>query len=67
MDGAPGVRNYGLVEPDELYDVYCFVDDLDGDVINVVGRTRGAREGNGIKFVHFMTKTTKSADLRVQK
>lgn len=33
MDGFPGVRNYGLVEPDELYDVYCYVDDIEGDVI----------------------------------
>lgn len=33
MDGFPGVRSYGLVEPDELYDVYCYVDDIEGDVI----------------------------------
>lgn len=34
MDGFPGVRNYGLLEPDELYDVYCYVDDIEGDGIN---------------------------------
>lgn len=28
------MRNYGLVEPDELYDVYCYVDDIEGDVID---------------------------------
>lgn len=30
-DGFPGVRNYGLLEPDELYDVYCYVDEINGD------------------------------------
>lgn len=30
MDGLPGVRNYGLLEPDELYDVYCYVENIDG-------------------------------------
>uniref|UniRef100_A0A3Q3VNI1 Uncharacterized protein n=1 Tax=Mola mola TaxID=94237 RepID=A0A3Q3VNI1_MOLML len=29
MDGLPGVRNYGLLEPDELYDVYCFVENIE--------------------------------------
>ncbi|XP_063051332.1 versican a isoform X2 [Engraulis encrasicolus] len=28
----PGVRSYGLRKPSETYDVYCFVDKLDGDV-----------------------------------
>lgn len=31
MDGLPGVRNYGLLEPDELYDVYCFVENIEGE------------------------------------
>lgn len=31
MDGFPGVRNYGVVDPDDLYDVYCYAEDLNGD------------------------------------
>ncbi|CAJ1063096.1 brevican core protein [Xyrichtys novacula] len=34
MDGMPGVRNYGLLEPDELYDVYCYVENIQGDVFH---------------------------------
>lgn len=33
MDGLPGVRNYGLLEPDELYDVYCYVENIEGKTI----------------------------------
>nr|XP_046254885.1 brevican core protein isoform X2 [Scatophagus argus] len=34
MDGLPGVRNYGLVEPDELYDAYCYVENIEGEVFH---------------------------------
>uniref|UniRef100_A0A4W5LQ99 Brevican n=1 Tax=Hucho hucho TaxID=62062 RepID=A0A4W5LQ99_9TELE len=30
MDGHPGVRSYGLLERDELYDVYCYVENIEG-------------------------------------
>ncbi|XP_048099746.1 versican a [Alosa alosa] len=32
LKSKPGVRSYGLRKPTETYDVYCFVDKLDGDV-----------------------------------
>lgn len=31
MDGFPGVRNYGMLDPEELFDVYCYVENMDGD------------------------------------
>ncbi|KAM6995259.1 brevican core protein [Tautogolabrus adspersus] len=34
MAGLPGVRNYGLLEPDELYDVYCYVENIKGEVFH---------------------------------
>ncbi|XP_020504253.2 brevican core protein [Labrus bergylta] len=34
MDGQPGVRNYGTMDPDDLYDVYCYVEELDGEVFH---------------------------------
>ncbi|XP_053561216.1 brevican core protein [Bombina bombina] len=32
MDGYPGVRNYGVLDPDDMYDVYCYVEELNGEV-----------------------------------
>ncbi|XP_036715938.1 brevican core protein isoform X3 [Balaenoptera musculus] len=32
MDGFPGVRNYGVVDPDDLYDVYCYAEELNGEL-----------------------------------
>lgn len=37
MDGLPGVRNYGLLEPDELYDVYCYVENIKGNTTKRIG------------------------------
>ncbi|CAJ0919523.1 unnamed protein product [Ranitomeya imitator] len=31
-NGFPGVRNYGVVDPLEEYDVYCYIDKLRGEV-----------------------------------
>uniref|UniRef100_A0A8C5R1N9 Brevican core protein n=1 Tax=Leptobrachium leishanense TaxID=445787 RepID=A0A8C5R1N9_9ANUR len=32
MDGFPGVRNYGVLDPNDMYDVYCYVQELNGEV-----------------------------------
>ncbi|XP_052003029.1 brevican core protein-like isoform X3 [Xyrauchen texanus] len=34
MDGLPGVRNYGVMDTDELYDVYCYVENIHGEVFH---------------------------------
>ncbi|NXO80900.1 PGCB protein, partial [Sitta europaea] len=32
MNGFPGVRNYGVVDPEDMYDVYCYAEDLPGAI-----------------------------------
>ncbi|NXH17815.1 PGCB protein, partial [Bucco capensis] len=32
MNGLPGVRNYGVVDPEDMYDVYCYAEDLPGKI-----------------------------------
>ncbi|KAG8575250.1 hypothetical protein GDO81_009490 [Engystomops pustulosus] len=34
-NGFPGVRNYGVVDPSEEFDVYCYIDKLRGEVFFV--------------------------------
>ncbi|XP_068603389.1 brevican core protein [Brachionichthys hirsutus] len=34
MDGEPGVRNYGTMDSDDLYDVYCYVEEMNGEVFH---------------------------------
>ncbi|XP_029369789.1 brevican core protein-like [Echeneis naucrates] len=34
MDGQPGVRNYGTMDPDDLFDVYCYLEQIDGEVVH---------------------------------
>ncbi|XP_067304617.1 brevican core protein isoform X2 [Pseudorasbora parva] len=34
MDGLPGVRNYGMMDNDELFDVYCYVENIHGEVFH---------------------------------
>lgn len=34
MDSVPGIRNYGLVEHNELYDVYCYIENIHGKVFH---------------------------------
>ncbi|XP_053226063.1 brevican core protein isoform X5 [Podarcis raffonei] len=35
MDGFPGVRNYGVVDPEDMYDVYCYAEELYGELFVV--------------------------------
>ncbi|KAM9838221.1 brevican core protein-like [Aulostomus maculatus] len=34
MDGQPGVRNYGTMDAEDLYDVYCYVEQMHGEVFH---------------------------------
>ncbi|XP_068189469.1 brevican core protein-like [Antennarius striatus] len=34
MDGQPGLRNYGTMDPHDQYDVYCYVEQMNGEVFH---------------------------------
>ncbi|XP_051926058.1 brevican core protein-like [Hippocampus zosterae] len=34
MDGEPGVRNYGTMNPQDRFDVYCYVEEMRGEVFH---------------------------------
>ncbi|XP_056157825.1 brevican core protein-like [Lampris incognitus] len=34
MDSRPGVRNYGTMDSEDLFDVYCYVGKIDGEVFH---------------------------------
>ncbi len=39
---SPGVRNYGIRDPSELFDVYCFINNMRGEIPeNTFTRTNG--------------------------
>ncbi|XP_069032112.1 brevican core protein-like [Embiotoca jacksoni] len=34
MEGQPGVRNYGTMDPDDLFDAYCYIEKIDGEMFH---------------------------------
>ncbi|XP_075593392.1 brevican core protein isoform X7 [Balearica regulorum gibbericeps] len=48
MNGFPGVRNYGVVDPEDMYDVYCYAEDLPEEEQGPApGRDPGSTSGGG--------------------
>nr|XP_047910261.1 brevican core protein isoform X2 [Anser cygnoides] len=45
MNGFPGVRNYGVVDPEDMYDVYCYAEDLPGEEGAALERPLGSAPG----------------------
>ncbi|XP_009890373.1 PREDICTED: brevican core protein [Charadrius vociferus] len=57
MNGFPGVRNYGVVDPEDMYDVYCYAEDLPGYPI-VTPRERCGGALPGVKTIFLFRNQT---------
>uniref|UniRef100_A0A8B9ERK4 Brevican n=1 Tax=Anser cygnoides TaxID=8845 RepID=A0A8B9ERK4_ANSCY len=67
MNGFPGVRNYGVVDPEDMYDVYCYAEDLPegtNSIPEAAGKY-GAREPEGLQEI--VTVAEKLEELQLPK
>ncbi|XP_074422535.1 brevican core protein isoform X4 [Larus michahellis] len=67
MNGFPGVRNYGVVDPGDMYDVYCYAEDLPegtNSFPEAAGKYR-AREPEGLQEI--VTVAEKLEELQLPK
>ncbi|XP_040433878.1 brevican core protein isoform X2 [Falco naumanni] len=67
MNGFPGVRNYGVVDPEDMYDVYCYAEDLPegtNSFPEAAGKY-GAREPEGLQEI--VTVAEKLEELQLPK
>ncbi|KAM6229204.1 brevican core protein isoform 3-T3 [Spheniscus humboldti] len=67
MNGFPGVRNYGVVDPEDMYDVYCYAEDLPEETNSfpeAAGKYR-AREPEGLQEI--VTVAEKLEELQLPK
>ncbi|XP_074709006.1 brevican core protein isoform X3 [Strix uralensis] len=67
MNGFPGVRNYGVVDPEDMYDVYCYAEDLPegtNSFPEAAGKYR-AREPEGLQEI--VTVAEKLEELQLPK
>ncbi|XP_057351031.1 brevican core protein isoform X7 [Manis pentadactyla] len=67
MDGFPGVRNYGVVDPDDLYDVYCYAEDLNDSAqpsaIPEVSNPASDLASDGLEAIVTVTETLEELQL----
>ncbi|KAL0965287.1 hypothetical protein UPYG_G00279310 [Umbra pygmaea] len=48
MNNRPGIRSYGLRHPNETYDVYCYIDKLNGEVFSPTRSKLTLNEAKGV-------------------
>ncbi|XP_037681647.1 brevican core protein isoform X4 [Choloepus didactylus] len=67
MDGYPGVRNYGVVDPDDLYDVYCYAEDLNDNAqpsaVPEASNSASDPASDGLEAIVTVTETLKELQL----